>query len=250
MHKKTKDGIEWLQFDLLSDFPNLVHGVFLRKGGVSTAPFNTLNMGNFREDTVENILENRKRISACLNIPSLFSGTQVHKDQISILRGTDPFEKICDGIATQDKGIGLLTSHADCQAAIFYDPINNAIANIHSGWRGSVQNIFGKAVHKMQSEFGSRPENLLVGISPSLGPENAQFIHYKTELPESFWDYQVKPCYFDFWEISRMQLKACGLLDHHIEIASICTYANDTDFFSYRRDKQVTGRNGTVIALV
>ncbi len=113
--------------------------------------------------------------------------------------------------------------HADCQATIFYDPEHNAIANVHCGWRGNVQNIYRATAFEMRKTFSSKPENILVGISPSLGPEKSEFINYRKEFPESFLPYEIKPTYFDLWAISRMQLEASGILPHHIEVASICT---------------------------
>src|SRR5262249_11397000 len=96
--------------------------------------------------------------------------------------------------------------------------------------------------------FGSRPEDLLVGISPSLGPHSAEFKNYRTEFPQELWGFQVRPEYFDLWALARHQCEECGILPQHIEIAEICTYANPEDYFSYRRDG-VTGRNATVAAL-
>ena len=141
-----------------------------------------------------------------------------------------------------------MIKHADCQAAIFYDPVHHAVSCVHAGWRGNVQNIYAHAIAFMAGKFHSQPADILVCISPSLGPHFSEFKNYKTEFPESFWPFQIRPNYFNLWEISRTQLQECGILPHHIEIASICTYANEQDFFSYRRDK-VTGRNATVVAL-
>jgi copper oxidase (laccase) domain-containing protein len=92
------------------------------------------------------------------------------------------------------------------------------------------------------------PANLLVGIGPSLGPQRAEFINYRVELPSTFLPFQFKENYFDFWEISKMQLCDAGIRKEHIEISGICTYSEESDFFSHRRDKK-TGRNGTVVAL-
>jgi len=110
-----------------------------------------------------------------------------------------------------------------------------------------VQNIYAKTIQKL-TELGSKPKDLLVCISPSLGPEKAEFINHKTELPESFLPFQVKENYFDFWEISKWQLEEAGVQEKNIEIARICTFCDEKDFFSYRRDTK-TGRTGTVIAL-
>ena len=153
-----------------------------------------------------------------------------------------------DALITHEIGVALPILHADCQAAIFYDPITGAIANAHSGWRGSVQNIYGEVVKRL-IKMGSRPENILVSISPSLGPTCAEFVHFEKELPKEFHHFQVNPFYFDFWEISRMQLTALGILETHIEIAEICTHTHEKEFHSYRRDK-TEKRNATVIALI
>jgi YfiH family protein len=248
MIRKNQNGVEWLEFELLAEQHGLVHGVFLRHGGVSQGPFATLNVGGATGDDKESIAINRQRILDALEISHYESGKQVHGDQVIWIKEPHQKDVECDGMITNTCELGLMIKHADCQAAIFYDPIQQALANVHSGWRGNVKNIYRGAIHKMKEVFGSKPENLLVGISPSLGPEHAEFKNYKIEFPEYFWKFQIRPEYFDLWAISRHQLEECGVLPHHIEIAGICTYAQKEDYFSYRRDK-VTGRNATVAML-
>jgi polyphenol oxidase len=249
MQHKAKNGLKWLEFNLLSDIPEITHGIFSRQGGGSSGSFASLNIAYDIGDPSEQVAANIRRIKEALNISHFSLATMEHKTAIyQVTPKTITPTELCDGMITQLTDVGLAIAHADCQAALFYDPVQKAIANVHSGWRGSVQNIYEKAILALKQRYGSRPEDLLVCISPSLGPENAQFIHYRQELPKHFWDYQVKPDYFDFWAISQDQLKASGVLPHHIEIASICTYANSADYFSYRRDR-ITGRNCTLIAL-
>jgi hypothetical protein len=149
---------------------------------------------------------------------------------------------------TNERDVGLFIKHADCQAVIFYDPIEKALGCIHAGWRGNVKNIYGQAVGKMRHIYGSKPENLLVGISPSLGPCCGEFIHYEKEIPREFWIFQVRPFYFDLWEMARFQLLKAGILPHHIEIAPLCTSCNTADFYSYRKEK-TTGNNATIVCL-
>jgi copper oxidase (laccase) domain-containing protein len=96
----------------------------------------------------------------------------------------------------------------------------------------------------MKEIYLSDPKDLLVCISPSLGPESAEFIHYKTELPESFWQFRQKDNFFDFWNISKWQLTEAGILPHHIQMAEMDTYLLGDQFFSYRRDK-TTARQAT-----
>lgn len=206
MIKKTYQDHEWLEFELLQQFPKLHHRVTLR--------------GDF--------------------FP-LFA-KQVHGN--AVIEVPKPPPLIGDALATRKKNLPIGIKHADCQGAVIYDPLRHAAALVHSGWRGSVKNIYQKAIGFMQNRFNSNPADLFFCIGPSLGPGKAEFIHYKEELPEEFWDYQVKPFYFDFWEISKMQCLKAGILPHHLEIAKICTYENG--LYSYRRDK--TGKRHVTLA--
>ncbi len=244
MIRKKKNNIEWLEFEKLSRIPGLVHGVFLRSGGLSLGPYSSLNAGGGTGDEPSIVNKNRELIQQTLGVPLLIDGKQVHKDTIIHVNGDIGCTE-CDGLITHKKGLGLFIKHADCQAAIFYDTKNKTIANVHCGWRGNVQNIYGKTVTEMQAN----PSDLIVCISPSLGPEFSEFKNYKEELPEHFWPYQFKPLYFNLWEISKKQLLDAGVPESNIEIASLCTYTHPHDFFSYRRDKP-TGRNATLVALL
>ena len=219
IHKK-KGEIEWLEFEMLANEPGLIHGTFLRHGGVSEGPYGSLNVGGGTDDDQHNIVENRQRIQQVLNIGCIAGCYQVHGDGIQRVWEDNQQVGECDGLVTDKANIGLLIKHSDCQAAIFYDPVHKALANVHCGWRGNVKNIYRAAVQKMALVFGSNPRDLLVGISPSLGPDHSEFKNYKTEFPEEFWGFEVRPEYFDLWAIARHQLEQCGLLPHHIEIAS------------------------------
>lgn len=250
MERKKQGNLEWLEFELLSGMPDLSHRVFLRHGGVSTGEFSSLNLAYDLGDEVDSVSLNLESVKKDMKISKLVWATQSHGITVAPIHGKTP-EKLVDtdGFMTNIPGIASLVKHADCQAAIFYDPIHHAVANIHSGWRGSVQNIYAVAIEAMHTTYQSSPEDLLVCISPSLGPGAAEFLDYKSELPESFWEFKNDSSYFNFWEISRSQLKKEGILSHHIEIAELCTFSNEEDFFSYRRNK-VTGRHGTVAMLL
>jgi hypothetical protein len=81
-----------------------------------------------------------------------------------------------------------------------------------------------------------------------LGPCCAEFRHYWREFPLELWKYQVRPGYFDLWQLSFDQLRAAGLKSENIEMAKLCTRCREEEFFSYRRDR-VTGRQAAVIGL-
>ncbi|CAN5414179.1 peptidoglycan editing factor PgeF [soil metagenome] len=244
---KEKDGVRWLEFELFQPFPELVHGVFLKHGGCSSGVFDSLNFGRNNGDPDENVSKNIAKARDVLNLHKFAYSNQVHGSEV-IYAKSEGFIGAGDAITTHLPNLGLLIKHADCQATLFYDPVKKVIANVHAGWRGNVLNIYSKTVKFMAEHHKSNPEDLRVGISPSLGPQDAQFINYKTELPEHFWKYQVSPLYFDLWEIGRQQLIEAGVPENNIQVAGICTYANPHDYFSYRRAR-ISGRHGTFLAM-
>jgi polyphenol oxidase len=249
MIRRSENGIHWLEFELFQGFPLLKHAVFLRHGGTSEGKYASLNLSFGVGDNPAHVKSNIHKVKELLNIADLCWSTQVHgKDLRDIDQMWNNGLTPCDGMTTLSLNKGLMIHHADCQAAIFYDPVHHALSNVHCGWRGSVLNIYSETVKKMQALYGTKPEDLYVGISPSLGPENSEFINHTIELPESFLKYQFKPLYFDFWALSREQLLQCGLKKEHIQIASINTYAHPEDFFSYRYCK-LRGGNATVAIL-
>jgi hypothetical protein len=244
------------QFHLLQQVPGLTHGVFTRHGGVSHPPYASLNVAWNNGDDPSAVRENLSRVRDFLGTRRLASSLQVHGESIHVLDGrkilnADPPDFLVrapegDGLATDARGLGLMIKIADCQALFLVDPERRAIANVHCGWRGSVRNIAGKAVALMRDRFGTRPQELLAAVSPSLGPCCAEFRSYRDELPPAFWDYQARPSYFDFWEITRRQLVGAGLEEDRIEIAGRCTVCHPEDYFSYRGEK-ITGRMAAVI---
>jgi hypothetical protein len=249
MIRNEINGIHFLEFELFKQFPKLQCQIFLRHGGFSSLKFGSLNLSYTVGDDRDKVQANEKKILSILGLKNLVRGKLTHGKTVIQAKLEENVNLSYDGIATNQLNLGLLITHADCQAACFYDPVNHVVANVHSGWRGNVQNIYAETVSFMKKTYGTKPENLYVGIAPSLGPDDAEFINYKNELPISFWNYQVKPHHFDFWQISKMQLKACGILCPHIQIASISTFSNHQDYFSYRLEN-ITGRNATVVALL
>jgi hypothetical protein len=223
---------------------------FSRHGGVSEAPYHSRNVGLQVGDGEALVLRNRELIREKLGLERLVSARQVHGECVLAVERM-PEEDVehagYDALMTNIAGLGLMIQQADCQAVMLYDPEHGAVANIHSGWRGSVANIIAKTVAAMTAAYGTSPASLCAAVSPSLGPCCGEFVNYRRELPESFHGYQVRPNHFDFWAISRDQLRDCGVRSEQIEIAGSCT-ACGGDYFSYRRDG-VTGRFASVIGI-
>jgi len=235
------------QFSNMKDMPNIVHGIFSRAGGFSHGPYQSLNLSFHVGDDPIAVKKNMLRISTAMGISQWQSLKQTHSSKIHIIERISPEPLIGDALISETPEILLIIKTADCQPVILVDPVNQSVAAIHSGWRGSVQNIIGKTVSKMV-DLGTNPQNIIAGIGPSLGPCCAEFIHYQQELPKHMWPYEVKNNYFDFWEISKMQLQNEGVLEKNIEIAELCTKCCPEFFYSYRR-KKISGRFGSVIGI-
>lgn len=246
-------------FKLLSGVSGLVHGVFTRHGGISRPPYSTLNTAWNNGDSPDAVRENLMRIRSVLDLGRLVANPQVHGDTIhaideaALARAEERRPMLVmppgDALATDLQGVGLVIKIADCQAIFLVDPVRRVVANIHSGWRGSVLNLAGKTVRFLQDRYGCRPGDILAAVSPSLGPCCAEFKNYRKELPDAFAPFQAKPLHFDFWAITRRQLADAGIEPGHIEIAGRCTVCGTKDFFSYRAEKPTTGRMAAVIGL-
>jgi len=256
MFRHEENGLTYVQFPHLTAFNGVWHGIFTRQGGCSSAPYNSLNVSLAVGDCSENVRRNRRRILSCSGGSELVFSNQLHGLKVlSLKKGDMPDVEIGkkptlegDALITDIPGKSLVIKVADCQAVMMLDPVRRVIANVHSGWRGSIHNIIAKTIDTMTELFGCRPENLLAGIGPSLGPCCGEFIHYKTEIPEAFWKYRVGKAHFDFWALSRDQLCQAGVLPDNIQFTRCCTRCHTDRYFSYRAEG-TTGRFAAVITL-
>ena len=164
-----------------------------------------------------------------------------------------------DALITDEPGLPLLLCFADCTPILFLDPVHRAVGIAHGGWKGTVRRIAAKTVLRMQQEFGTRPEELLTAIGPSIGPccyeigpEVEQ--QFKDAFPGHDAELFSHPneeggTHLSLWAANRLQLEEAGVLPEHIDEARTCTACHHEDFFSYRADGGRTGRLGAVIAL-
>lgn len=246
----TTNGIPCFQFPHFSGLPGLHHGIFTRKGGVSRAPFESLNVGLGVGDTPEHVKQNRRLVSRCLPATDLIFSKQVHGASVLKIDGDHApgTPLVGDALMTDSPGKFLAVQIADCQPVLLFDPVRRVVAAVHSGWRGSVQNVIGRTINAMGGAFGCRPENILAGIGPSLGPCCGEFIHYRKELPEQFWKFKDNTDRFDFWAVSREQLTVGGVREENIHTGRLCTKCRTDLFFSYR-EETTTGRFTAVIGM-
>jgi len=251
----TTNGLPSYRFRLLGGCAGLQHAVFTRLGGVSSAPFASLNVSYDTQDAAGKVRENLRRVRAAMGSASLVYARQIHGETLLALHERAPVDteipyplEGVDGFVSSVPRLTMMVKVADCQGVLLFDPKRRVAAAVHAGWRGSVQNIVGKAVRLMAAEFQCRPADVIAGISPSLGPCCAEFRNWRHELPERFLPYQVRPTYFDFWAISRVQLTEAGVPGENIEIAGLCTRCHPDVFYSYRGEGR-TGRFAVTIGV-
>lgn len=252
----TQNGVSFYQFQHLTDFAGIRHGIFVRTGGCSDHPFQSLNVSFGLGDDDKNVEHNRQRVAQGIDGQDFVYLKQVHGQDIVVFSRSqgkaapDIFKQplIGDAMVTNIPDKFLVVPVADCQSVLLCDPVGLAVANIHSGWRGNIKNIIGRTVQTMKTLIGCDPNDILAGIGPSLGPCCAEFVNYKKEIPRAFWRYKDGHDFFDFWSVSYDQLLAAGVSAKHIESSRICTKCNTDLFFSYRAEG-TTGRFAAVIGL-
>lgn len=171
----------------------------------------------------------RIRHSLGLNGRPLITAEQVHGDGIGVVDGpleSDQSFAGCDGLATNQGGVCLGIYVADCSAVYFVDPVRRAIALVHSGRKGTELGIASRAVELMAERFASRPEDLIVQLSPCIRPP-----HYET----------------DFAAQIIQQARAAGV--SHVHDQGKCTACEGERYYSYRAAKGRTGRMLALLAL-
>ena len=249
---KEKNNILFFQFPNLAGFSEIWHGIFTRKCGYSKEPYKSLNISFEVGDHPKIVEQNRNILYKCMDGKELVYAKQRHETQIIILAKKDKARNNAhlagDAMITDILSKYLVVQVADCQSLLLYDPARHVVANVHSGWRGSIKNIIGKTVREMEKKFGCQPENIIAGIGPSLGPCCAEFVNYRKEIPDNLWKYKDNYNFFDFWALSCDQLLEAGLLIKNIHLSNICTKCNTDLFFSFRGEG-TTGRFATVIGL-
>lgn len=178
-------------------------------------------------------------------------GTTVHTEAVAPCDGTWPEG---DLLATDRTDVALTVRTADCVPLLYADTRTGAVAAVHAGWRGTVAGAAGHMVDVMAARFGSRPDDLMVAIGPSIGPEAYEVSADVVEAFEGRWPAEAArgtwwtprdtPGKFllDLWTITRDQLAAAGVAPERIYLAGLCTATHATVFESYRVHGAAAGR--------
>lgn len=262
-----KQDLTLFQFNRFQAFPEIIHFITTRQGGVSQGPYASLNIGYGTDDSQLSVLRNRHRLAKAVGFPLDYfvMGNQVHGTNVSIVTKKDrssgalhKFNAIpsTDALITNEPGLCLFVMAADCVPLLFFDPVRKVIAATHAGWRGTVNRIASKTVAKMQEVFQCNPTDIWAGIGPSIGSccyqvgeEVVAQVQNSFGATDKFIDYQKGSPYLDLWTANQTDLLEAGLEKSNIEISGICTKCNHEDFFSSRDGNGDTGRFGAGIML-
>ncbi|HVN55359.1 MAG TPA: peptidoglycan editing factor PgeF [Anaerolineaceae bacterium] len=259
MSFKERDGLRYFQFETLRDL-GVVQAIFTRRGGVSPAPWNTLNLGGTVGDEVACVVENRRRCFAAVDrkVESLFDVWQVHSANVICTVSPRPLQSAhqkADAILTDRPEITLFMRFADCVPIFLFDPKRRAVGLVHAGWVGTVNQIARAAVNAMRARYGSHPEDIYAGIGPSIcashypvGEDVAEQVRqvFGADVAQILWQGKSQS-HLDLWEANRLILVSAGI--RKIEVSEVCTAEHPEDWYSHRGEQGKTGRFGAIIAL-
>jgi YfiH family protein len=235
------------------------HAFTTRRGGVSRGAFASLNLGRGVSDEPSAVAHNRTAVLRALGFRPRqhVEASQVHGPVVASITAADGGTTVegADGMVTGDPQVVLAVHAADCVPILLADTRTRIVAAVHAGWKGTAAGIAVEAVKVVVDRFGARPEDLLVAIGPSIGPE-----HYEVDRPVierlrvwSWWEEAASPNARGRWQLdlraaNRRQLIDVGVLPERIEVLDLCTYCRADLFFSHRRDR-ITGRMGALIGM-
>ena len=230
------------------DKSKIFAGVSTRNGSVFPKYGLSLSKAEILTDGDLNL--HRRTFARLLGVPydSMKYQKQIHSDIINEIFADSPVME-SDGMFTSVKDLMLNISIADCAAVLIHDPINEVVMGIHSGWKGTSQNIVSVGIQRLIDKCGSRPEDLLVYISPAasglvyeVGEEVAKY------FPRSVTHLYDDKYLFDNKQEIRLQLMDCGVLEANIEVSAECTMSS-YELHSFRRDKEKSGRMSAFIMM-
>ena len=258
---KQAGTLEYLTAPLFEDLP---HCFSTRFGGVSEGHLASLNLGVHRGDAPENVLKNYKILGDAVGFSpenTVFT-KQIHSDIVERVgrtqRGRGLFYEVeqgCDGLVTDEPDVALTVFSADCTPVLLYDPVRCAIGAVHAGWRGTAASIAGKAVMKMQQEFGCDPKNIRAAIGPCIsrccfqtdGDVPSAMLAAFGSQAEEFIRPAGEKYFVDLKGLNALSLRYAGV--EQIDIAEACTACQPHRFWSHRRVGQQRGSLAAVIMI-
>ncbi|MBE7533650.1 MAG: peptidoglycan editing factor PgeF [Ardenticatenaceae bacterium] len=262
MRQQSDKGIVYFQFESLGGNGRIQHAIFSRHGGVSPAPFHSLNLSVSVKDDPANVFANRRRAYGLFgrDNDTAVHAHLVHGNAVTCVTAANngDYTPHSDGLITNEPGCALTMNFADCTPILLYDPVNHAIGLGHAGWKGVVVDLPGAMVRAMQHAFGTNPADVQAGIGPCIG-----WAQYEVDEPLvgevkavfADWEHLLRRpngkvnghYHFDLPAANQKRLQAAGV--NQIELSGICTAERTDLFFSHRAEKGKTGRFGVIFVL-
>ncbi|NRP38394.1 Laccase domain protein YfiH [Marinobacterium sp. xm-a-121] len=229
--------------------PNIKALCTTRQGGVSSAPFDQLNLGDHVGDDPQAVLDNRQSL---LNSLSLVKPAQwlkqVHGVEV-VEAYSDQQIREADACYTTEPGVACVIMTADCLPVLFTNRSGSKVAAAHAGWRGLAEGVLEQTL----SQFDD-PSEVMVWMGPAIGPDAFEvgqevydrFVDDLAQSPDAF---KPSPSHNERWvadiyQLARLRLNRAGV--RQIFGGGLCTYTDSERFFSYRRQAQ-TGRMASLI---
>jgi len=235
-----------LTTESFTENPALRHAFFTRQGGVSEGPFESLNLGILTEDDPDRVVENRRRLCEAVGVDAETAtmAWQVHGSAVTEAKPKGILERTvfdrCDGLWSDRPGQAMALLTADClPVAICRANGVPALAVLHVGWRGLLAGIAEEGVRAL----GGEP--LVAAVGPGIGPCCYE-VGEEVAAPyrERFGSDALVGRNLDLPEATERALRAAGV--ERVERVRRCTSCEPELFFSHRRDRGVTGRQGVV----
>lgn len=256
-----QSGVVFLTSTLLP----VPHAFSTRLGGVSPAPWDSLNLRPGMGDGEAALRENYRRFCDCagVDMDRLVLSKQVHETTVRLCTAADAGKGLsrerdyaADGLITGEKNLPLAVFSADCGVILLHDPVTGAVGGVHAGWRGCAGGILEKAVRAMGRSFGTRPEDLLAAVGPCIGrccfetdgDVPAAMRGALGAAAEPFLERRGPKCHVDLAGLNRLWLLRSGLLPEHIDVSGLCTACRPDLFWSHRRMGEARGVHAAVIA--
>lgn len=253
------NGLRYYSFEIFPD--SIAQAVFTRRGGVSPAPWTSLNLGGSVGDNSAHVVENRTRVFNAMKrrADSIHDVWLVHGTDIVYADAPRPLSEPsprADILFTDNPEVTLFMRFGDCVPILLHDPIKNVIGIAHAGWMGTLRGVVGVAVAGMKSHYGCDAKNIIAGVGPSIGADHyqvgadviAQFAEKFPQEINQITQTRSDGVYLDLWKSNELQLKNAGV--EQVQVSGVCTACNLDDWFSHRAEKGKTGRFGALMALM
>ena len=222
---------------------SIKHGFFTRAGGVSEGIYKGLNVGLGSNDTIEHVMENRRRVAAWFDagLSELASLHQCHSADVLLVDETYSGQRPkADAMVSKTPGMVLGVLAADCGPVLFADPRNHIIGAAHAGWKGAFDGVLEATIEAMIA-IGSQRSQIVASLGPSIshrhyevGPEFVARFVDRDPTYHRFFARSPKEGHsmFDLPRFTLERLTKAGVTAENLDI---CTYPDEDRFFSYRR---------------